>query len=900
MANKKYKVAILGAPGAGKTVFLGSYFNLVTNLGQGKPISFKMAAASKEADLVIETLFKKQVPAQKKIEVGDIKFSVDSFSMDLELFQTPGGMEGGSFEWEASPILTELEGADGAIFLISAEDLVKQPEKALRENKPFIKALSFLFESNQARWGGEETPVVFLFTKGDAVPEITAEALADKMTAIFAPELDEESPLSDYLLNSPDAVKAFKVTAIGDWADSCTLPKEYKPQNVIKPMEELYKTMSSIHKKKSEVRSILIAITALLVLTALGTWGLDLRGWSRTKGEIAKLTAASQFAEALKIVDAYEEGYIFPDPLPIIPSSLRGGADKDRVRAEILKTYEKTEFDALRPLLEGLDADRMPDVKSEAYLETAAKVEKFLANPEFEKINKENFEKVRSMAWYFEAGQALLGKTEPADGKAGDIDEAFAFIERWLDYMPKLPEQWKKDGSGKAVELLLSWAGMLEPSSTIEEVEAFIASAAKISLNPAATDELKKMASEKTCSWKVLLTEKWAARGESWIADARALAPEEAVAALAGRLKLENLPDEVQKSLEGALDGQFTRMAETLIADDSADIATIKETLAKFSEMPPAPRKSLEERIVAISRGEAQKIADEIDRTESLEALVGRMDDLKLSWEDYPEGTGEIASSFEKRLSALISAEWQKTDESAAALTEKGDFEGARELYTTSLETVSGRIEKAGLGEMSAAALSEAKNLLAGKLENLKEAHLDTCKKAFEGLKTTKDAGEIPPVREKLAAFAALWAGSEDGAVAEKAASFLGTVQEGIKGSLIIEKGDFSGADSFWGAPNVWVSIRRDGAEVLRTKTAKGQAKPVFGDKHEFIWDVASVLTFVAVDEGGMFSSEKEVLNVVVDGSGILGYEKFTGTLKAGGNSLTIKFEADLPESPWK
>ena len=34
MANKKFKVAILGAPGVGKTVFLGSYFNIVTNLRQ--------------------------------------------------------------------------------------------------------------------------------------------------------------------------------------------------------------------------------------------------------------------------------------------------------------------------------------------------------------------------------------------------------------------------------------------------------------------------------------------------------------------------------------------------------------------------------------------------------------------------------------------------------------------------------------------------------------------------------------------------------------------------------------------------------------------------------------------------------------------------------------------------
>lgn len=901
MANQKYKVAFFGAPGAGKTVFLGSYFNLVTNLGQGRPVSFKSAAAARATDRIIETLFKRQVPVQNKLNAGEVSYSVDSFNMDVQLFQTPGGTCGGSYEWEASPILTELESADGALFLISAEDLVKRPEKALQENRTFIKALSFLFESKGSKWGKEETPVVFLFTKGDAVPEATAEALAEKMTGLFAPELDEESPLADYLLKTPGAVKAYKVTAIGDWADFCTLPKEYKPQNVIKPMEELYKTMNEINKKKREVRSILIAIAALLVLTALGTWALDLRWWGRTKDEIAKLTAASQFDEALKIVNSYERGYIFPDPIPLVPSSLRGGADKERVRHGIYKAYEKAEFSALDPLLKGLDAGRMPDVKSETYLEAAGRVEKYLANPEFEKLNKANYEKVWSMAWYFEAGQALLGKTAPTLKEGGENgSEAFAFIERWLDYMPKLPEQWKKDGAGKAGELFASWADMLKPESAIEEIEAFIESSQKIASNPAADDELKKLALEKSSAWKELIAEKWNATAREWIAGAAALPAAEGIEKLAAYIKKEGLPAEVGKTLAEALESRYASMADEIVADGGADIASIKGTLAKFTEMPPAPKKALEDRIVAIAKGEAEKIAGEISGMESFKALVDRMGDLKLSWDDYPAGSGEIAAAFEKKLSDLISAEWHKTDESATALTEKGDYAGAKELYATSLETVSESIEKAGLGDMSAAALSEAKKLLAGKLENLKKAHLDSCKSDFEELKKIKDAAQIEPVIEKLSAFEALWPESDEGAEAAKAAAFLGAVREGAKAVITIVKGDFTAEDSFWGSPDIRVSILKDGKEVLRTKTVKGQAKPVFGEKYEFAWDVASTLTFTAVSEGGMLSSDKEVLKATADGAGIFGYEKYTGTIKSGSNSLEIKLEIDLPESPWK
>ncbi|MGI6251863.1 MAG: TRAFAC clade GTPase domain-containing protein [Aminivibrio sp.] len=901
MANKKYKIAILGAPGAGKTVFLGSYFNLVLNLGQGKPVTFKTPGPSEEVDRVIDTLFKQQTPVEKKVDTELVEYSVDSLGMDLSLFQIPGEHFDGKYAWEASPVLAELERADGAIFILPADLLTDSPKKALEENRTFIKALSFLFESKASGWGGEDTPVVFLFTKGDTVPEVETEELLDKMTALFMQELDEESPLGEYLQNNRRHVQAYKVIAVGDWPDSGTLPKEYEPQNAIKPMEELYKIMHRINKKKKETRSILIAIGALLILAVIASWGLDMRSWSRTKDEVAGLVSALKFDEALKKIDGYEEGYIFPDPLPLIPSALRGGADKDRIRDEIARAHEQEEFKSLGSLLENLDTDRMPDVKSGEYLETAGRVEKYLGNLEFQKTNRENYEKVKSLAWYFEAGQALLGKTAAAlGGEAGDIEEAYSFIERWLEYLPNLPEQWVRDGAGKAGELFSSWAGMLKPDSTIEETEAFIALSEKIASNPAADDELKKLAAEKIASWKKLVAEKWMAQAREWISEAETLSPEKSTDRLAAHLEKENLPEEAKKSLAEALEAQYTRLAETIVSDESIGIDGIKEALARFGQMPEGSKKTLQDRIFALAKAEVAGIVEEIDKTESLQALVGRMNDLKLSWEDYPEGAGEIAQRFEKRLSDLISVEWKKIDEDAALLTEKKDFTGAKDLYTTSLETVSERIEKAGLGEMSEAALSEAKKLLGEKLEALKAGHFAACKEAFDGLKSIKDGGEIAPVREKLSHFASLWASSEEAAEAKSGAAYLEAVESGAKGTLTLVGGDFKDEDSFWGSPDIRVSVLEAGTEVLQTKTAKGQAKPSFGEKLEFDWDVASSLTFIAIDEGGMFSSDREVLKVSVDGSGIFGHERFSGTIKDGDNSLTIKFEADLPESPWK
>ena len=66
MANKQYRIALMGASGAGKTVFLGSYFHLVTNLGQGRSVSLNTPEAAHEAGRIIQTLFRQQVPVKEK------------------------------------------------------------------------------------------------------------------------------------------------------------------------------------------------------------------------------------------------------------------------------------------------------------------------------------------------------------------------------------------------------------------------------------------------------------------------------------------------------------------------------------------------------------------------------------------------------------------------------------------------------------------------------------------------------------------------------------------------------------------------------------------------------------------------------------------------------------------
>ena len=92
--NKKYKIAVMGATGVGKTVFFGSYFNLVTNLGRGsRPIMVKSQSSVNRITELITQLFQKHEVVQGTSERVDFSFSVDSLGMEVELFDIPRSEE---------------------------------------------------------------------------------------------------------------------------------------------------------------------------------------------------------------------------------------------------------------------------------------------------------------------------------------------------------------------------------------------------------------------------------------------------------------------------------------------------------------------------------------------------------------------------------------------------------------------------------------------------------------------------------------------------------------------------------------------------------------------------------------------------------------------------------------
>ena len=880
MAKKKFEIFLMGAPGGGKTVFLSSYFHLTTNLGRGNPVRPKTPEAAEEIERLVKGLLTRRIPEEKK-GVEDILFYANSLTALVHLREDLGDLPTSS-----TP--------KGIILFLPSDRVIVDPVGVLRENRPYFEALSSFLVDYQSRFQKKEkVPVVFLFTKGDRSPNITEGQLLHKLRELLNPEDPKTAPLAQFLEEEPEKTKCFKVTSVGNWPGDFTMPGEYEPQNVIKPMEELYKTMSNLEVEKKQIKTALIAIVVLLLLTTALTWGMSFRRWSNTEEEVKKLLAASRFEDALVLVDSFGESYVFPDPIPLVPSFLRGGAGKDRTVGKIYSAYEGAEFKALQTLLEGLDTSLMPDVKSEEYLTAAEKAERYLNNSSFKKTNLVNHEKILSFNWYFEAAKGLSGK-----GANGELAESLTLLESWLAYLPKLPEQWRGEGAKKSVELFTLWADGISPEGSVEDIQRALSEAAKIEEAPNAGEELKNAVAKRKADWEGQVAAKWVERGETWIKEAHSASLEEGIAKLTALLKRDDVPDGVREDMDEALAGSYNSFADAVKNDEKMGAPEIKKILADYPQMPEKARQKLEDRIVAIARSEVETVAVEVESLDSLQALGAAKEKLSLSWADYPEGKEIVAKAFEKTLAALADKELEKLAEQGNALKEKGDFKGSKAAYEGSLEKLKTLLESSGFDESFLPGSLKADDVLGVKLKELREAHLSVCKTDYEKLKAPGKKDEISSVLEELEAFIQLWPGSPEEGEVSSATAYLTAVREGVKGVLIVLAGDFPKEDSFFGSPEFKVSLSRDGKILLETKAASG-VKPLFGEKLPFTWDSGTKLEVSAVKVGGLFSSDEKIFNAVLDATGIKGYEKLQGGVKSGENSISLKLEMDLPKSPW-
>lgn len=326
--NRKYKIAVMGESNVGKTVFFGSYFHQITDLSKGKyPVAIKSQSSDDKITEIITQLFdKKQVVAGTDVRV-DFSFSVDSLGMDIELADLPGGFTTNRNYWDDEEVRRDLQNADGALFFISAYDVINNPSEALKVNRAFADAISEIRKHTQGDVKGRsDVPIWFIFTKGDTVPEVPVDVLASKVPSLLDAAKKQQirgNWFARSIYKKGGYVRSYKSQSLGTWIDSTTLPENFEPVNIVEPIEEMFEAMldSRGTYKKMFMKIVVAGVVVITVGVFSASYWLDSVYWKSIEDRVKRARESNKYAEAIKLLDEFNS----PFTSVILPGFVRAG-----------------------------------------------------------------------------------------------------------------------------------------------------------------------------------------------------------------------------------------------------------------------------------------------------------------------------------------------------------------------------------------------------------------------------------------------------------------------------------------------------------------------------------------------------------------------------------------------
>ena len=877
--NKKYKIAVMGATGVGKTVFFGSYFNLVTNLGRGsRPIMVKSQSSVNRITELITQLFQKHEVVQGTSERGDFSFSVDSLGMDVELFDIPGGFTQDMDAWVENKILPDLQQADGALFFISGEDLVKYPERVLKDNIVFARAISEIREHKSGDLKGRsDVPISFIFTKGDTIPDVSLDTLKEKNSALFKAaekSQDHGNWLEKTAYKKGKYVNAYKSQSIGKWESPQDVPRDYQPDMVIEPMEDLFEAM--VHSRSAHGRTLrkIIAALALAIFALLegGTYYFDMSQWNGMQERVRGLEKKELYEQALQKVDAFST----PSWLPAF---LRAEKKLPALREELYRDYESALYAPIEAALKAVDEEKAPDA-TPSFLKDAEKVNHYLSVTHFAEIQPEHYEKAKRKAWYFDLGRLLS-----LDSQKQDVSQDELFNAVWNCLNCDLPEKWQHDIQTRIDSILRRWGDTLSLDVGPEEFDTYINKAEQLKGHPKLSDSSKDYLNAQKKSWAKKKIETWAREADS-------LPPEEGVTLL--ERHREELDPSDQEKLEDALEKHYAALAEQALKKDADDADSLQALLDRYPAMTSGVRDKLEGHVASIRERRHQEWLGDLNASKNIKEMVGRVLSIEEKDKDnlQQQGIDYLQKRIEREVESIRGG-------ASMAVLRKDFFEGKQEAQKALNE-----LRQTILPLKADSLLTLIEEREETLMKDLEGKHLADCREDFTRRRNTRDRRDVAECRKRLDAFLELWPDSTEREEVEKVRDFLNVIQGGVKGKLNVVKGTFSDAKDgyFMGTPDIFVTVSMGDKEIFRTKTVKGDEKNSvcnFNEGVEMTWAVDTPqLTFKAFDEDLLMDDELKSWQTIP--SGFMGYKKLQHTFE-GAYYLTIDFKPNqtIPDCPW-
>ena len=900
--NRKYKIAVMGESNVGKTVFFASYFHQVTDMNRCK---YHVAIKSQDADdkitEIITQLFEKhQVAAGTDVRV-DFSFSVDSLGIDVELMDLPGGFTTNRNYWDDENIRNDLLNADGAISFISGYDIVNNPAEALKVNRAFSDAISEIRRHTKGDIKGRsDVPIWFIFTKGDTVSEVTTEDLCSRVPSLLEAAKQSRIRGSWFARNvyrKGGYVRAYKTQAMGKWPDAKTPPIEFDPVNVVEPIEEMLDAMISSktgHKHTLRIIIAAISIVSLISIESLSYY-IDKIHWEHTQERIialrhsekAKTSPEDIYPEAIKILDEFHS----PITSVILPSFLRAYNSEDEqrfFRDEVYREYEAALYAPIASEIIKINESSIPKA-DDVFMNTARKLNVYLAAEIFSQINPEHYKNIRRSAWYFKAAQDMLSVHDDMTP-----DEMFEIIRRCLDY--ETPDTWHERIQSFVREMSGRWSQTRPGGDDPESLDVYIERAQQIMNH----HKLSEQNAEFLSAFIVSLQDERDGRmrkfADKWIADAMNMPHDKALETLSAHLA-KNITPEIRDKLNEALSSVYSIIADEALDKYGDSRSQLRTVVNNFPSMPLAIKDRLTERINFL---QDKYVEEKIKQTRSAKT-ISELAKVVQSLEE--EGrTSTAAQAVRNSLAALVARELQGLESEAGKYIRGNNFGEGRQMVS----------QKSSELQQGVRSILDDTNILRNitlkeqeLTASLMDKHYSYCRSSFNARKNTTDRRDVIACINDMKGYLQTWpeaVRTGQGAQVQSVCDFLEYINGGIPGRLVIAEGDFSAEDSISDTPDMKIQVQIYGENGKHeTATITDKIQPVFNTEIPIRWSVEMrSVTFKAIEVDPL--SNDDVFETVIRTNGFKGYENLSQTMRdSEGNTLTIYFmpSTQIPSCAW-
>ena len=889
--NKKYKIAVMGESNVGKTVFFGSYFHQATDLGRAKyTVAIKNQDSDDKITEIITQLFdKRQVVAGTDVRV-DFSFSVDALGMDIELSDLPGGFTTNRNYWDDESVRKDLQDADGALFFISAYDVMNNITEAQKVNRAFADAISEIRKAHEGDVKGRaDVPIWFIFTKGDTVPDASIEDLASRVPSLVDAATSQQIKgnwLARKIYRKGGYVRSFKTQAMGQWPDANTPPVDFEPVNVVEPLEELFLAMiqtKSAHKSKFLK---IVGVLSLLAVagTEYGAYNIDRQYFGSTKNNIAHLVETESFTEALRVIDSYKP----PFTSMIMPGFMRAGGELKSIREETYRQYESALYAPIAAELDKVNDTRLPEADNFFY-ETRKKVEEYLDTSHFAQVNPGHYAKVKSSAWFFEA--VVLFNVDPAKGEMTP-DEEFEIILRCLNY--EAPETWRDRIQSRVDNILRHWGRTSPAEGAPENLDPYIDRANQLINNQNLSQEAANYLTGRVEFWENEQAARWDKLADNWIREANNLTNDEALEFLSSHMA-GKIPTNIRATLAAAHQETYSKIANEALRDYADDVDRLRSTVSKYPSMPAEAKDRLTARIDYLHEKMLEEKIRSIRSAKSIKELAAVYKDLG---EDSK--VNAVSKALSSTLQALAESRLQEILDSASQMAASNNYPEAKSTVTEG----SSRLQQEIRSVLDDSRLISSVTATVSQINAaLMSAHYQYCKSSFTSRKNTTSTRDVSACLNEARKYLMTWPESlqtREGSEVKQAAEFLEAIQGGVQGQLIISEGYFKAIDSITDTPDMKIVISI-GNDSWETDTIEDSVNPHFNARLNIRWSVdMRTITFRGI-EVDAFVDTGEVFSRSIYPTGMKGFENLTQTLRDNGCTLSVKFNpsSNIPNCPW-